>query len=187
MVSSADLLDLEPVESAPDAPPEAITPRLNLVFRPEVFFLGRTEGAGVVRDPLGRVIRSCRITTKGALIQGRDAIRLEEEFVYDDGEVDLWRWAMSPGRDGRYVAAEARAGAGLTGERRGSEYYLTFRRPMGRAKGPFSPRFTTRFTLLSPELAVKRANISLLGAPLGSLTAVHRRTESDSPRISAKR
>jgi hypothetical protein len=146
-----------------------------LLFQPEVYFLGRTEGAGVVRNPFGRVVRRCRITTEGFLSPPHGSIRIEEVYAYDDGEVDIWRWAMSPSRDGRYVAAEAKAGAGITGERQGPDYVLSFRRPVGRAKGPLAPRFATRFTQLTPDLALKRAQVSLFGLPLGELTAVHRR------------
>jgi hypothetical protein len=146
-----------------------------LAFAPEQFFLGRTEGAGVVRDPFGRIVRRCRVTTEGALGAPHGAIRFNEVFAYDDGEVDTWRWVMTAGGDGRYVAAEAKAGAGITGERVGDEYRLAFRRPVGKAAGPLRPRFNTRFTLLAPDIALKRAEVSLFGVPLGVLTAVHRR------------
>ena len=178
MVSSVEVLDRDVVDPPSDRASDPSAPVRALVFRPEAFFVGRTEGAGVVRDLFGRLIRRCHVTTHGAFVPDRGAIRFEEEFVYDDGEVDVWRWAMSPGRDGRYVAAEEKAGAGITGERRGSDYHLSFRRPIGKARGLFAPRFSTSFTLLSPELALKRAKLSLWGLPLGSLTAVHRRTDS---------
>jgi hypothetical protein len=82
---------------------------------------------------------------------------------------------MQGGRDGRYVAAEAKAGSGLVGERQGDDYVISFRRPTGRAKGPLSPHYRSRFTLLSPDIALKRADVSLLGVPMGSLSAIHRR------------
>jgi hypothetical protein len=146
-----------------------------LAFQPEAYFLGRTEGAGVVRDPFGRVVRRCRISTVGALDAGIGAIQLDEVFAYDDGEVDTWRWAMSPARDGRYVAAEIKAGVGITAERRGADYFLSFRRPFGSARGLFAAHYETRFTLLTPEIALKHARVDLFGVPLGELTAVHRR------------
>jgi hypothetical protein len=146
-----------------------------LAFAPESYFLGRTEGAGVVRDPFGRIVRRCRITTSGAFSAAQQAVRFDEVFAYDDGEVDTWRWVMQAGRDGRYVAAEAKAGGGLSGERHGDDYVLSFRRPVGRAKGPLTPHYRARFTLLSPELALKRTDVSLFGVPIGSLSAVHRR------------
>ena len=49
---------------------------------------------------------------------------------------------MQAGRDGRYVAAEAKAGSGIVGERQGDDYVLGFRRPVGRARGPAARRTT---------------------------------------------
>ena len=149
----------------------------DLTFRPEVFFLGRTEGSGVVRDPLGRIVRRCAIYTEGVFAPAYSAIHFDETFAYDDGEVDVWRWAMTAGADGRYVAAEAVAGAGIVGERRGAEYVLSFRRPVGKAAGFLAPRFSTRFTLLSADVALKQASVRVLGLPVGRMTAIHRRVD----------
>ncbi|MHB8529681.1 MAG: DUF3833 family protein [Caulobacteraceae bacterium] len=146
-----------------------------LVFRPETFFLGRTEGAGIVRDLFGRVQRRCEIFTVGSNHDAYDAIHFDETFTYDDGQTEVWRWAMTVGPDGRYMAAEAVAGSGITGRRAGDDYILAFHRPVGPAKGLAAPRFSTRFTLLAPDLAFKQVRISLLGAPMGEMTAVHRR------------
>jgi hypothetical protein len=52
---------------------------------------------------------------------------------------------------------------------------LAFRRPVGRAAGALAPHFRSRFTLLAPDLAMKRADVTFFGLPLGYLTAVHRR------------
>jgi hypothetical protein len=181
MAAFADAMTLESqgddsvVETAPTG---AVRPPLAMAFAPEAFFLGRTEGAGVIRDPLGRIIRRCRISTEGALSAAQGALRFDETFIYDDGEVDVWRWVMQAGREGRYVAAEAKAGAGITGDLRGGDYVLGFKRPVGRAVGLFAPHFLTRFTLLAPDLALKRADVSLFGVPLGCLSAVHRRVSS---------
>ena len=163
---------LEPGAAALDGGEAPLFP---LAFAPEAFFTGRTEGAGVVRDPFGRIVRRCRIVTLGAFVETQQALRFDETFAYDDGEIDIWRWVMQPGRDGRYVAAEAKAGSGLVGERQGDDYVISFRRPVGRARGALAPHFRSRFTLLSPDTALKRADISLLGLPMGSLSAIHRR------------
>jgi hypothetical protein len=174
MAASAEVMTLEAHEALEAAELSVRRPPA-LAFAPETFFLGRTEGAGVVRDPIGRIVRHCRITTEGAYSAAQSAVRFDEVFTYDDGEVDVWRWAMQAGRDGRYVAAEAKAGTGIAGEQRGGEYLLAFRRPYGRATGLIAPHYQSRFTLLAPDLAMKRADVSLFGVPLGQLSAVHRR------------
>jgi hypothetical protein len=174
MATSAEIMTLEALEGA-EAAEAPVRPLGELAFAPETFFLGRTEGAGIVRDPLGRIIRRCRVTTEGAYSAAQSALRFDEVFTYDDGEVDVWRWAMQAGRDGRYIAAEAKAGTGIAGEQRGGEYVIGFRRPLGRASGLIAPHYQSRFTLLAPDLALKRADVSLFGMPLGQLSAVHRR------------
>jgi hypothetical protein len=137
--------------------------------------MGRTEGSAVVRDPFGRVVRRCRVETIGLYNPARSAIEFDEVFTYDDGEVDVWRWVMTAGINGRYVAAESKAGAGITGHQAGGDYVLSFRRPMGAAKGWLAPRFNTRFTMLESGVALKTARVSFLGLTLGVMTATHRR------------
>ncbi len=128
-----------------------------------------------MRDPLGRVSRRCRVETVGDFAPTRSAIEFEEVFTYTDGEVDVWRWAMTQGSNGLYVAAEAVAGVGITGYRDDEDYVLTFRRPVGPAKGLLAPSFKTRFTMVAPGVALKVAQVSLYGLPLGVMTATHHR------------
>ena len=164
-----------------DLTPATPRPRRRLPFLPERFFVGHTDGAGVVRDPFGRIVRRCRVVTDGVFDAPQSVVRFEEVFSYDDGQVDVWRWAMTAGVDGRYVAAEAKAGAGITGVQRGDDHVLTFRRPTGRLAGLLAPRYRVRLTMLSADMALERAAVSLLGLPLGVLTAIHRRVGQTAP------
>ena len=147
---------------------------LGSTFRPEFFFSGRTEGGGVVRNPFGQIMRRCSIVTLGAWNEAKHAVEFDETFTYDDGEVDHWRWVVTPGRDGRYLAAESLVGAGVPGFRQGRDYALNFRRPVGALSGVLAPTFHTRFSPISPDLVLKSARLTLLGLPIGSMTAVHR-------------
>jgi hypothetical protein len=160
---------------------DAHAPRLaadrELSFRPEEFFVGRTVGGGAVRNPFGRIVRRCYITTEGRSSAGLGSVQFQETFAYDDGELDVWRWAMTAGRDGHYVAAEESAGSGISGQHRDGDYVLEFRRPQGKAQGLIAPHFATRFTLLAPDMAMKHVRISVLGAPVATLSAVHRRVD----------
>jgi hypothetical protein len=174
VAKGAQTYELDPSPDTAEAT-AGVLPRARLAFRPETFFLGRTDGAGVLRNPLGRIVRRCRVATHGERDPAQALLRFDEVFSYDDGEVDTWRWVMTAGHDGRYVAAEARAGAGINGELLGDDYLLAFRRPVGHLGGPLAPRFRTRFTLLSNDTALKHAAVSLFGLPLGVLTAIHRR------------
>jgi hypothetical protein len=148
---------------------------ISQVFRPEHFFLGRTRGWGVVSS-FGRQ-RRCEVTTEGELDGTYNSLHFDERFVFSDGQVDEWRWAMTRGRDGRYVAAEALAGAGIVGRHQGGDYLLAFRRPL-RPEGGFpTPSYRTRFTMMNPKVALKRVNVSILGLPVATMTAYHERLE----------
>lgn len=145
-------------------------------FRPEVFFVGRTEGWGLARSPTGRLTRRCRVVTDGRLEDAYSAIHFDETFHWEDGEQDDWRWAMTRGLDGRYVAAEGRAGSGIQGRYDGGDYMLTFRRRLRPDGGPHA-RFVTRFTQITPAVAIKTVRVSLWGLPISQVTAFHRRID----------
>jgi hypothetical protein len=148
----------------------------SLVFRPEQFFLGRTRGWGMVRSIDGKQNR-CEVTTDGRLEEAYESLHFDETFIFDDGRVDEWRWAMTRGRDGRYVAAEHLAGAGIVGRHEQGDYVLTFRRPL-RPEGGFpTPSYRTTFTLLNPRVALKRVKVSVLGLPVAEMTAFHERVD----------
>lgn len=103
------------------------------------------------------------------------ALQLDETFRYDDGEVNVWRWVITAGGDGRYMASEQIAGSGLVAHRDGDDYVVNFHRRIPRSPKWLVPRDATRFSLLSAEIALKTAEVSLLGAPLAMLTGIHRR------------
>jgi hypothetical protein len=146
------------------------------VFEPERFFVGRTLGWGEVRM-LGGKVRRCMVSTVGRMDETYNALHFDETFFFDDGQVDEWRWAMTRQSDGRYVAAEAMAGAGIVGRYEGNDYVLGFRRPL-RPEGGFpTPRFRTRFTLVSPDVAQKRVRISILGLPVATMTVFHEKVD----------
>ena len=145
------------------------------VFRPEDFFDGRTEGAAVVRDLFGRIVRRCEMVTVGQRRSAYGALEFDETFTYDDGEVDRWRWVMTRGRDGGYVASESLAGAGIAGSHVGDDYVLAFRRPTRAGRRQVRARFVTRFTLLAPGMALKTVRVSLFGLPAAELVGVHRK------------
>ena len=144
------------------------------IFRPESFFLGRTEGAGLFRDPLGRVVRRCQIVTVGSRQASYGALELSETFTFDDGQIDPWKWVITAGGGDRYMAAEQVAGSGISAHHVSDDFVLNFHRPSGRARGFMAYRYATRLALMSPTTALKTVKISQLGAPIGVLTAIHR-------------
>lgn len=71
-------------------------------LRPELFFAGRTTGAGVLELATGKS-RWLRVESTGTPV-GPGAIRVDQVIRYDDGDVDRRSWTIRRGPDGRYAA-----------------------------------------------------------------------------------
>ena len=66
----------------------------------ESYFAGDTWAWGIFEDRFGNLKRSFQVTINGYMEQGE--LVLEEDFVYDDGELDRRVWRIKPLGDGRY-------------------------------------------------------------------------------------
>jgi hypothetical protein len=150
-----------------------------LAFRLDVFFVGRTSGSGVLRDPLGRITRRFSIDTRGRRDDSYGAINLDETCAFDNGEVEVLRWVIAPAGAGRYVLAEAGAGSGIIGQVQHGDLTFAYHRAQGAARGLASPRYSVRMTMLTPETVLRTVRVSLLGAPLGHVTMIHRQLRQD--------
>ncbi|HWF00226.1 MAG TPA: DUF3833 family protein [Caulobacteraceae bacterium] len=144
-----------------------------LAFRPEHYFLGATEGNGLLRDPFGRVTRRCRVSTRGQRDSAYGAVRLEETYAFDDGEVEALRWVITGAGPGRYVLAEATAGSGIVADFSGGDLVFAYYRAPPNSL--IKARLAVRMTLIAPRVVLKTARISIFGAPMGGLTVLHRR------------
>ena len=145
------------------------------IFRPEIFFVGQTFGGGVLRDPFSRVTRRFHVETRGYNDGSYGAFKLDETYAYDTGEVDAFQWVITPAGAGRYVLAEASTGTGIMAQEQCGELTFAYRRPMGPARGLIKPRFEVRMGLIGGDTVLKSVRVGLLGAPLGTVTAFHRR------------
>lgn len=147
----------------------------NLMFRPETFFIGQTIGGGVLRDPFFRITRRFRVETRGYRDGSYGAIKLDETYAYDTGEVEALQWVITPAGAGRYVLAEATTGSGIMAHEQQGELIFAYRRPLGPARGLAKPQFAVRMGLVGGDTVLKTVHMGLLGAPLGTVTAFHRR------------
>jgi hypothetical protein len=145
------------------------------VFRPETFFIGQTTGGGVLRNPFSRITRRFRVETRGYHDGSYGAIKLDETYAYDSGEVEAFQWVITPAGTGRYVLAEPSAGSGIMALEEAGELIFAYRRSTGSARGLAKPRFDVRMGLIGRDTLLKSVRVGLLGAPLGTVTAFHRR------------
>lgn len=72
-------------------------------LRPELFFLGETQGQGTLDIAFGRD-RRLTVESRGTAI-GPGALRIDQTIRYGDGEVDRRSWTLTRTAQGGYTAA----------------------------------------------------------------------------------
>lgn len=141
------------------------------MLRMEEFFNGRLWAHGVLCDRRGRVRRRLRIEMQ-ALWEG-DWGRLQESYVFDDGERQQRTWSLRrfPEQDGvrRYEATGADVVGVARGRARGSElrwsYLLEI--PVGRRRVRL--RMDDRMYLVGDALLLNRIELRKFGVRVASL------------------
>jgi len=145
------------------------------IFEPEVFFLGRTLGAGVVSSPTGRRLRRCTILTEGLRDDALGALHFDEVYGYDDGSEDRLHWAVGRGADGRLTASEL----SVVGEPRmkleGPVWRCRFKRLGAEPFAGATLEYDAVFTAVTAEMVIKRVTIRLFGLPVATLVGYHQR------------
>ena len=140
-------------------------------LRLEEFFNGRLWAEGVLCDRRGRVRRRLRIDMQ-ALWEG-DWGRLQESYVFDDGERQQRTWSLRrlAEHDGvrRYEATAADVAGTARGRARGNEmrwsYVLDV--PLGRLRVRL--RMDDRMYLVGDALVLNRIEMRKFGVRVGSL------------------
>ena len=69
-------------------------------FLPETYFTQRLEAYGVFVDRFGAMRRQFEVTVIGTA--AADGFILDEQFLYDDGQIETRRWQVSKLGEGRY-------------------------------------------------------------------------------------
>ena len=165
--------DAEAAPAQPELAPERLgEPALaERELRLEEFFNGRLWAEGVLCDRRGRVRRRLRIDMQ-ALWEG-DWGRLQESYVFDDGERQQRTWSLRrfPGHDGvrRYEATAADVVGTARGRAQGNEmrwsYVLDV--PLGRLRVRL--RMDDRMYLVGDALVLNRIEMRKFGVRVGSL------------------
>ncbi len=149
----------------------------NRPFEPDRFFLGKTQGGGIVRDLSGKLIERCKISTQGWYNSKLAAMHFDETFVYEAGRTDILNWTFIVDVEGRMTATEPTTLGAVQGWVDGEDYRLRFRR-RGEPPLPSIPvTYDVRFSAVSTDTVLKVARLKLFGVTLGMMTAFHRRLD----------
>ncbi len=76
-------------------------------FLVEQYFLGQTRAHGIVMDRSGAPMRYFQVQIEGSWDEQTQTLTLDEDFLFDDGEVSQRIWTIKREEDGRYSGQAA--------------------------------------------------------------------------------
>lgn len=163
-------LRLDPGASSLSSP-GAAPPLPEHVLRVEEYFNGPLWADGVLLDHRGRVRRRFHVDMRGEWTG--DHGRLDESFVFDDGERQQRTWSLQrlPERDGvrRYEATAGDVVGIARGRARGHELRWSYVLAVPVGGRVFHLRMDDRMYLLGDRVLINRTEMRKFGLRVGSL------------------
>lgn len=140
----------------------------NLVL--EEFFSGRLSAHGIVKNRSGKVIRYFNADINASWENGTGT--LEEDFVFNDGEVQQRVWTLRPQGDSRYIGTAGDVIGSSEIVVAGNSVFLNYvlRIPWG--EGSLDLSIDDRMYLVSERVLINESRMSKWGFGVGSIILV---------------
>jgi hypothetical protein len=136
----------------------------------EEFFNGQLIAHGVVKNRAGKVIRYFRADIKAYWQQGVGT--LEEDFVFDDGELQRRVWTLTPDSRGGYIGTAGDVVGESTVEVSGNSMFLNYVLRIPYRDGSIDVRIDDRMYLVSPTVLLNESELTKFGFKVGELQLV---------------
>lgn len=149
---------------------EVAVTRQNPPLIMEDFFSGDLTAHGIVKDWRGRVIR--RFNADIVAYWDSGVGTLEEDFVFDDGEIDRRVWKLQPTGNGKYngTAGDVVGIGEISVEEDSAFLDYVLRIPYG--ENTLDVRIDDRMYLVSPTVLLNESKLSKFGLQVGELVLV---------------
>jgi hypothetical protein len=158
------------------AMPNDMSPRSKTgIFDIAELFAGDTTAWGIFEDRFGRVQRRFRVKLHGAWVD--DVFELNEDFVYDDGEIDHRIWRLKRAGDARYIATSADCIGTAYVHCNATSIAMRYRFNLNVKSRSIAVDFDDRIYLIDQRTAMNRARISKWGVKLGEVTLVFSKSD----------
>ncbi|HAN26736.1 MAG TPA: DUF3833 domain-containing protein [Haliea salexigens] len=137
---------------------------------PETFFQGQLTAHGVIKDRGGKVIRYFNADIKAYWQDGIGT--LEEDFLFDDGELDRRVWTLTPTGEGQYVGTAG----DVVGEGKitvaGNSMFLDYVLQIPWDDGTLDLRIDDRMYLVNPTTLINESIMTKFGIRVGEILLV---------------
>ncbi|TDG13398.1 DUF3833 domain-containing protein [Seongchinamella unica] len=142
-------------------------------LRVEQFFNGPLTAHGVVKDRAGRVIRTFSASIDARWENGVGT--LDEDFLFNDGEVQKRIWKLTPQPDGSYLGTAGDVtGDGIL-RQSGNSIFLDYVLQVPYRGDTLEVRVDDRMYLLTPDLLINESRLTKFGFQVGELLLVIKR------------
>ncbi|PLW82653.1 DUF3833 domain-containing protein [Kineobactrum sediminis] len=137
---------------------------------PEKFFQGQLTAHGVIKNRGGEVTRYFNVDLNGRWENGIGT--LEEEFKFNDGEVQRRVWTLTPQGEGRYTgtAGDVVGEADITVA--GNSMFLDYVLRVPYGDGTIDLRIDDRMYLVNPDKLINESVMSKFGFNVGEILLV---------------
>jgi hypothetical protein len=143
------------------------------LLEPEKFFDGELTAHGVIKDRGGKVIRYFNVEIVAYWEDGIGT--LEEDFVFDDGELDRRVWTLTPNGEGRYAGTAGDVVGDGQVTVAGNSMFLDYVLRIPWNDGTLDLRIDDRMYLVSPDVLINESRMKKFGFGVGEILLVIKR------------
>ena len=140
---------------------------------------GRTLAEGVFEDRGGRVRRRFTVELNG--MAEANALRLNERFIFDNGERQERTWVLTRGPDRSFIGRAEDSVSEARGRFDEGVAYLSSRLWLKVGKRKIAMHFDDAFYPAGPGLVLNRSTMSKWGIRLGQILIQFRKADQRSP------
>ncbi|MCX2979635.1 DUF3833 domain-containing protein [Halieaceae bacterium IMCC14734] len=136
----------------------------------EQFFSGQMTAHGVVKDRSGKIIRTFNADIAASWDAGVGT--LDEDFIFDDGELQKRIWTLTPQADGSYTGSAG----DVVGDGQlmvaGNSVFLDYVLRIPYKDGTIDVRVDDRMYLVTDDILLNESRMLKFGVQVGSLLLV---------------
>ena len=131
------------------------------------YFNGRLVAHGLVSDRSGVVLRRFVVTMRCAWVG--DSGTLDEQFVYDDGELQQRVWRVRVQADGTFIGTAADVVGQATGAASGSAFRWNYTLNVPARGSVYELQFDDWLHLIDERTLINKATMSKFGVRVGEV------------------
>lgn len=151
----------------------------------EEYFLGETMAWGIFEDRFGTLRRSFTVDITGTWDEEQQLLTLEEDFLYDDGEVDRRVWRVTKKDEHNYNGRADDVVGVAEGKIYGPALNWKYDIDLKMKDSSLRVTFNDWMFLQDEKTMINRAKVTKFGILLGEVTIFFRKQEAEEAAMNA--